>query len=293
MNNLARPVDKETTCRTLVLQSGDPPTVILIVLEVLVKIAFVLALLFCSQSGSTQDTLITAPDPVSPVGVRPFSAVGIDANVGIGGIGFDLATLVTRKFNLRAGAEFFDYSTTFQEQGATVAAHLRMQSAHAALDWFPFRGGFRLSPLVVFANNNRGQATALIPAGETVSLNGENYASSASDPLHGAGSVDFRKVSPGLSFGFGNMVPHSGRHFTFPLEAGFYYVGQPGLKVTFTGSACDPTQPPAIGCAPVDQDSGFQQNLAQFIARNNHNLSYASYFPIFSFGFGYAFHPGR
>jgi hypothetical protein len=39
----------------------------------------------------------------------------------------------------------------------------------------------------------------------------------------------------------------------------------------------------------VDQDPGFQQNLAAFIARNNHNLSYASFFPVFSVGFGYAF----
>jgi hypothetical protein len=34
---------------------------------------------------------------------------------------------------------------------------------------------------------------------------------------------------------------------------------------------------------------GFQQDLAAFIARNNHNLSYASFFPVFSVGFGYAF----
>jgi hypothetical protein len=221
-----------------------------------VKVAFILAMLLGSQSGSAQSTLIKPYSPAAATGYRPFSAIGIDSYVGIGGIGFDVATPVHRKFNLRAGSEFFGYSTTFQEQGANIAAHLRLRSAHASLDWFPFRGGFRISPLVVFANDNRGQATAVIPAGETITLNGQDYLSSAIDPLHGAGSVDFRKTSPGLSFGFGNMVPRSGKHFTFPLEAGFYYVGQPGLKVSFTGSACDPTQPAAIGCESVDQDRG-------------------------------------
>jgi len=257
------------------------------------KFAFILVMLLCTQGGSAQNALLTGYKPASPMAFRPFSAIGIDSYASVGGIGFDLATPLSRKFNLRAGPEFFTYSRTFQDQGATIVAHLRLQSAHASLDWFPFRSGFRLSPLVVFANDNRGQATAIIPAGETVTLNGQDYASSATDPLHGAGSVDFRKTSPGLSFGFGNMVPRSGKHFTFPLEAGFYYVGQPGLKVSFTGSACDPAQPAAIGCESVDQDPGFQQSLAAFIVRNNHNLSYASYFPIFSFGFGYAFNTGR
>jgi hypothetical protein len=70
---------------------------------------------------------------------------------------------------------------------------------------------------------------------------------------------------------------------------GFFYVGQPSLQVAFTGSACDPNYPPSIGCQSVDLDAGFQQNLAEFKARNDHNLSYASFFPIFSIGVGYRF----
>jgi hypothetical protein len=220
---------------------------------------------------------------------RPFSRVGIDSHTGFGGVGFDLATPLSRNFNVRAGSDFFSYSTTFQEQEANVAIKLHMRSGHASLDWFPFGGRFRLSPQVVFANNNRVQATALIPSGSTVTLNGQDYISSLTDPLHGNGSVEFRKVSPGLTLGFGNIIPRTRSRFSVPVEVGFYYVGQPGLKISFSGSACDPTQPPAIGCQSVNQDAGFQQNLAAFITRNNNNLSYASFFPIFSVGFGYAF----
>jgi hypothetical protein len=39
----------------------------------------------------------------------------------------------------------------------------------------------------------------------------------------------------------------------------------------------------------VSQDQDFQTSLAKFIARQNHNLSYARFFPILSLGVGYAF----
>jgi hypothetical protein len=252
------------------------------------------ALLSCSNSDSSGDAgalplaALPASSPVMPT-LRLFSSVGIDAYAGVGGIGFALASPLARRFNVRAGSEFFAYSTTFQDQGANVGIHLRVRSGHASLDWFPFAGRFRLSPLIVFANNNRAQATALVPAGDTITLNGQAYISSATDPLHGAGSVDFRKTSPGFTLGFGNIVPRTSSHFSFPIEAGFYYVGQPGLKVTFNGSACYPNEPEPRGCESVNENADFQQNLAAFIARNRNNLSYASFFPVFSFGFGYAF----
>jgi hypothetical protein len=216
--------------------------------------------------------------------------MGYDSHIGIGGIGFDIATPLFRKFNLRSGADFFSYAANFQEQGANIGANLRMRTAHANLDWFPFGGRFRLSPLLVFSNNNRIEATALIPAGSTITLNGQNFISSHSDPLHGAGSIDFRKVSPGLTLGFGNVVPRDHRsHISVPIEAGFYYVGQPRLNLNFSGSACDATVPATIGCEAVDKDSGFMQDLVAFTARNNRNLSYASFFPVFSVGLGYSF----
>jgi hypothetical protein len=229
--------------------------------------------------------------PPKPLGsaqtYRPFSALGFATRVGLAGTGFDVATPLATRFNLRAGGDFFSYATTFQEQGANIGVNLNLRSGHAALDWFPFGGHFRLSPQLVFGNNNRILATALIPSGSTVTLNGQDYISSYTDPLHGSGRIDFRKVSPGLSLGFGNIIPRTRSHFSIPVELGFYYAGQPSLQVAFAGSACDPNYPASVGCESVDQDPGFQQSLAAFQDRNNHNLSYASFFPIFSVGFAY------
>lgn len=178
-----------------------------------------------SSSNGARDAALpfgalTASRPVLPRSFKPFSMVGIGLYVGVGGLGFDVATPLSRKLNIRAGAEFFGYSTTFEDQGASVAVNFRTQSGHASLDWFPLGGRFRLSPLVVFANTNRVQATALVPAGSTITLNGQDYISSSTDPLRGAGSIDFRKASPGFSLGLGNIVPRTDGHFSFPIEAG-------------------------------------------------------------------------
>lgn len=244
-----------------------------------------------SSSSSTSAGFVTLPPSglPRPRTFHPFTGIGIASRTGLAGAGFDVATPLSRGLNLRAGAGFFSYASTFQEQGANVAINLRMKSGHAALDWFPFHGRFRLSSMLVFANNNRLLATALIPSGSTVTLNGQDYISSYADPLHGNGRIDFRRVSPGFTFGFGNIIPRTRSHFSIPVEMGFYYVGQPTLQVAFSGSACDPSQPPSIGCQSVDQDATFQQNLKAFISRNNNNLSYASFLPILSVGFGYSF----
>lgn len=242
-----------------------------------------------ASSSNQPAPAVAVPPPAitKPQNFHPFSQIGFATQVGLGGIGFDLATPLTRKLNLRTGVNFFSYATNFQEQGANIRANLQMLSSHASLDWFPFRGHFHLGPQIVFANNNHLLATAIVPPGSTISLNGQEYISSPTDPLRGSGRIEFRKIAPGFSLGFGDIIPRGKSGISIPVEFGFYYVGQPSLQVGFTGSACDPRVPSSVGCRSVDQDPGFQQNLAAFIARNNHNLSYASFFPIFSIGFAY------
>jgi hypothetical protein len=225
----------------------------------------------------------------SAVPTRAPGRIGVDMYVGINGIGADVALAVASHINLRVGGQFFGYSSSFQEEGANIDASLRLGGGRASLDWFPFKNGFHVSPLLVFLNQTNVQATVIVPPGQTISLDDGDYLSSQTDPLHGSASIGVWKTSPGLTIGYGNIVPRSGKHFSFPVEVGFYYVGQPTLKVTFSGSACDPSEPEPLGCQPVQQDSGFQHDLAAFINRNNNNLKYASFLPVASFGVGYSF----
>lgn len=221
-----------------------------------------------------------------PHSFRPLSQLAIAARIGINGAGLDIATPLGRRFNLRAGGSFLPVSASFQEQGINVGVKLHMLSAHTALDWFPFNGGFHLSPQLVFANNNRLLATADVPSGNTIRINGGLYSSSYTDPLHGSGRIDFRKVSPGLSLGFGNILPRKHGRFSMPVELGVYYAGKPTLQLNFTGSACDPAAD-TITCVPAATDPGFQQNLAAAIARRDHYLNDTRFFPIFSIGIAY------
>jgi hypothetical protein len=214
----------------------------------------------------------------------------MDAHVGLNGIGGDIAYALSHHFNLRMGGQYFRYTDSFREEGADINATMRIGGGRALLDWFPFHNGFHVSPMVVFLNQTDIRARVIVPPGQTISLDNGDYRSSQTDPLHGSASIGVWKTSPGLTIGYGNIVPHvGGGHFTFPVELGFYYVGQPTLKVAFSGSACDPSVPEPLGCQPVQQDPGFQRDLAAFIRRNNNNLSYASFLPILNFGVGYSF----
>lgn len=248
--------------------------------------------------SSSTDSNETQPSEIRPLAasaqsgaipVRTHSRIGIDVHAGINGIGGDVAMAVAPHFNVRLGADLFGYSTSFQEEGANVNATLRLGGGRASLDWFPFHNGFHVSPLLVFLNQTNVRAAVIVPPGETISLDDGDYVSSNADPLHGSASIGVWKTSPGLTIGYGNIIPRSGKHFSFPVEVGFYYVGQPTLKVDFRGSACDPSEPQPLGCQPVQQDAGFQHDLAAFIRRNNNNLSYASFFPVATFGVGYSF----
>jgi len=244
-----------------------------------------------SRTNYDQPQTPQAPSYTIPTAVytRAPGSIGIALQVGINGIGGDIAVAVSPHFNLRLGGQFFGYTSSFQEEGANVNASLRLGGGKASLDWFPFHNGFHVSPLLVFLNQTSVHATVIVPPGQIISLDNGDYRSSHTDPLHGSGSVGVWKTSPGLTIGYGNIIPRSGKHLSFPVEVGFYYVGQPTLKVDFSGSACDPSQPETIGCQPVQQDVGFQHDLAAFIRRNNNNLSYASFFPVASFGVGYSF----
>ena len=248
--------------------------------------------------SSSIDSNGTQPSAVQPlaaettsgaIAARSSRRIGVDVHVGINGIGGDVALAIAPHFNVRMGGELFGYTTSFQEEGANVNATLRLGGGRAALDWFPFHHGFHVSPMLVFLNQTNVRATVIVPAGESISLDNGDYVSSNADPLHGSASIGVWKTSPGLTIGYGNIIPRSGKHFSFPVEVGFYYIGQPTLKVDFSGSACDPSEPQPLGCQPVQQDAGFQHDLAAFIRRNNNNLSYASFFPVASFGVGYSF----
>lgn len=216
---------------------------------------------------------------------------GVSVSVGLNGVGVDVAEAFRQRINVRVGAEFLRYTGQFTAEGAQVDVNLRLGGGHAGVDVFPFQhSSFHISPQLRFGILTRGVGNVLIPPGQVVSFSGVDYTSTTYDPLRGSAYFDTRKVAPGIAFGFGNLVPRERyQHLSFPVELGFYYIGQPNLQVNFMGTACSPNPNGGTSCDDVTKDPGFQTDLANFIRRNRHNVSYGSLFPVLSFGVGYRF----
>ena len=213
-----------------------------------------------------------------------------DMHLGSNGIGTEVAAPLTRRFDLRAGSDFFSYSTTVNRYGNAYHIQARLGSSKAAVDWYLTRHhAFRVSPLLVFANRTHGQTSVNLAPGQSMTFNHQTYYSDPADPLHGITTADLRRVSPGISVGLGHLIPDRGHHISFPFEAGFYYAGTPAYKMQFEGSACIHQASGAVLCQNVQNNPAFQYNLAQFKARYQQYVNDASFFPVLSSGVAFAF----
>ena len=218
----------------------------------------------------------------------PFSGFAIGVKAGLLGVGFEAATPLAQHFNLRGGANFFNYSDTFTSDGIPYDASLRFRSVETSLDWFPWARGFHISPGALLYNGNQITASANVPAGGSFTLNNAQYTSSVADPVTGNASLTFNKAAPKVSFGWGNLLPRSGRHFSLPFELGFAYAGNPKVNINLAGVACYNYQGQNY-CSDVATDPTIQSNLAAQQQKVTNDVAPARFFPIFSLGAGYSF----
>jgi hypothetical protein len=213
--------------------------------------------------------------------------IGVGVNVSILlGIGIQGAVELTPKTNIRGGFNFFNYSTTVNQSGFSVDGQLHLRSAELLYDWYPFRGGFHLSPGALVYNGNKVNANLTTTAGTTFTLNGTTYTSSASNPVTGLATVDLNnyKVAPMLLVGFGNLVPRS-RHFAVNFDIGAALTGSPKFAMSLAGTACSASG----GCVNAATDPTVQSNLQVTQSKANNSISFLRAFPVISIGFGYRF----
>ncbi|MGA7886168.1 MAG: hypothetical protein WCA44_10525 [Acidobacteriaceae bacterium] len=216
----------------------------------------------------------------------PFSGLAIGVKVGLLGPGVEIATPLARTVNLRGGANYFSYSDTFTSDGITYNATLRFLSGEASVDWFPWAKGFHISGGALVYNGNQITGNASVPGGQTFTLNHVTYESSTTDPVSGTGSLAFRKAAPKVSFGWGNLLPRSGRHWSIPFELGFAYVGDPKVALNLTGTVCDTS---GANCRTIASDPTVQANVTAQQQKLASDANPARFYPILSVGFGFAF----
>lgn len=241
------------------------------------------------SSGMSGTAVLYQALPASG-GVRPFSAVGLAVKVGIGGVGFDIATPLSQHLNLRGGGQFFNYSLSSSTDGINYTGTLDEKSGDLMLDYYPFHGGFRVSPGMILYNGVHVNAIANVPGGQTFTLDDTTYTSgnpgTGSDPIHGSADIQFgNKVAPAFTLGWGNMIPRRGSHWSIPFEIGFMYIDTPKFTLDLAGTACQQGQ----GCGSVQTDPDIQADLRDEVKEINDDLKPLRFYPIVSVGFSYSF----
>jgi hypothetical protein len=243
------------------------------------KVTFAVVVLFLFSAT------VLAQEASTRTGLDRFT-VGVAAKISTLGIGADVAVPVARKLNVRGGFDLFSYSRGLDRDGVHYSGNLRLRSADALLDVFPFGGGFHVSPGVLLYNGNELKGTASVPGGQTFTLGGSTWLSSPTDPIGGAGRLSFNKAAPMILFGLGNMVPRSARHVTVGLDLGVAFAGTPKVSLGFTGTACDPT---GLACRNAATDPNFQSSVRSEQSKLQNDASPAKYYPIVQFKIGYKF----
>jgi hypothetical protein len=229
---------------------------------------------------------------VSPALAQPGSSegkVGVAVKASTLGIGFDGAAKVASKINIRAGVNFFNYSRDFEneEDNITYVGDLKLQSIHATVDFFPFGGGFHISPSLIIRNNNKATLSATIPGGQEIGIDDTDYKSSTTDPIKSSGLVTVEKTRPAIMVGWGNVIPSS-RRWSVPFELGVIFQGAPAATLSFSGSACNLN---GTNCRTIASDPTIQAKVAAQQNELNADLNkgYFKFYPIISLGVAFRF----
>jgi hypothetical protein len=250
-------------------------------------------------SGGSGAAVVTAPVRSPIPSSRPFSKVGFGVGGSPLGVQLAMTTNLSQHFNIRTTGNLFSYSTNFTTEGIGADAKLNMKSAGTALDIYPFHTGFRISPGVLFYNNNELTATANVAGGTSFTLNDQTYYSAKANsvtgatPINGDALLSLHKTNPAFTIttGWGNTLPRNS-HWSFPFEVGVALTGAPSLNVNLGGWACyDQAQTLCTNINsktdPIAQQ--IQSNLRIQVAKWTNDLDPLKTYPIASFGVAYSF----
>ncbi len=223
----------------------------------------------------------TYPDKLH---VHPFSKLALGFKADTLGAGVELAAPISRRLNLRAAANTFNFRYLFNIDGIDYDAQLHFHSGQLAVDWFPFHGEFHISPGVLYFQNTL-TAKASVSAGQPFQLANTSYTNSVDDPIYGTADITYsRKIAPTITVGVGNLIPRTGRHISVPFEVGIAYLGAAKMNIKLAGTTCTTT-----GCFNAATDPETQSSLQQEVQDLNGELVKYKLYPIVSLGFGYRF----
>jgi hypothetical protein len=250
--------------------------------------------LFAAPAQSSVTTQAPPAAKPSEGSTRPFSSVGVGVKIGLGGIGFDVATpLVPGVLNVRGGAGFFSYTYNGTVDNEPISATLKLNNAEVMVDVFPFKGSFRLSAGTTVYNTTGLNGTVSVAPGTTLKIGNDTYISAPSpNQLTGTVAAGFGgKAVPRFTLGWGNMVAKN-HHIRFETELGVEIIGTPTVAWNYGGEACLANSA-QNNCSPgttyvsITSVPGASADIATQTASLQSDVNGVKVFPIFSFGLSY------
>lgn len=278
-----------------------------------------------SPFSSSLDYLPPAPEPTDTAGqdrkevpwmgvvhYGRFSRVAVGADISPLGIGIKSGTILTETIDVRLQGDFFNYSGKFGsiDQVEEVGGSLHLNGLQTMVDFYPKNSIFRVSGGLQLWNGNEISAFGTEKGGTSFEISScpqpggdcskdqyktVTYWSSSLDPVSATADVNLHPHQPAflLTGGFGRYIPRSERHWSFPIEFGVLFMGNPTIKLAASGSVC--TNAAQTNCTDVSDTSTalgqqFQADLAAEQTKIQKNaLDHVSIWPIFSYGFMYSF----
>jgi hypothetical protein len=236
----------------------------------------------------------------SEVRLRPFSTIAFGGGMSLMGVNMQASTNVNRFLNLRGTGNIFSYTdNNISTNGFNLAGKVNLATAGVSLDIFPFPShGLRVSPGMLFYNQNNISATATPQPGKSFSLNGYDYYPQAgsSTPFNVTANLGLNTHQQAftLTTGWGNVIPRHRQdllfsHLSFPVEIGAAFTGVPTINMQLQGIACDQN---GANCVNMATDPTAQGNLNAQLTKWRSDLDPLKVYPIFSFGVSYSFNVG-
>ncbi len=210
----------------------------------------------------------------------PDVAVGVTG--GTAGIGGQVTTSIIPFLNVRAQVQGLSLSHSFDKDGVDYNGKLKLFTAGAFVDVYPFTKGPRLSAGLV-GNGNKVKLKASCP--ETCDIGDLKV---TGDEARVDGKLDFKNFTPYLGLGFTN--PMGGLPFYFGFDAGVLFHGRPkpSLRASGTADVTDAEGNTRVG-VDLATDAEVQSALNDETANLADDVKDFKFYPVVQFSLGWRF----